>query len=403
MPRSSKAPEPPPEPDINELIQNDVAKLKRLLGLDVNRLALGSEVEGIAGTGISGPVDYTITGVNVIEFVNVSTSIGPSQAGSGFPAQVVGLTVTPHAGSDTQLDLAWTATTVPAEFNHYNVYRGPTGFTVGSAFEISEPTTNSYQNTGLSAGTTYYYRVSITNDAGLEGTPSSQVSGTTTGTAPIPPNLLLHLDGNFIDSSTNNHTVNINTNTNGFLAPGQFGTNAWKCNYPSLSNDFIYCTDTATLRLDPTVGFSISVWVYPVTLYTGTTRKTIVEKRDDASNMFTLQVEPSSLTVQFHVKKAGTDYKRQTATGLTVNAWNHVVGTFNSSTNTIAVYKNAVAGNSSSAVTQYDTVNTDFRIGAQIGDIINTRTQGYIDELQYFKGYVLSATQVTNLMYTNAT
>src|SRR5580765_6408776 len=110
MPRSSKAPEPPPEPDVNELIQNDVARIKRLLGLDVNRLALGSEVEGlVTGAGSFGSTDYTITGVNVIEFVNVSTSIGPAQGSSGFPAQVVGLTVTPQAGSNTQLNLAWTA------------------------------------------------------------------------------------------------------------------------------------------------------------------------------------------------------------------------------------------------------------------------------------------------------
>ena len=98
MPRSSKAPDPPPEPDINEAIQNDVARIKRLLGLDVNRLALGSEVEGIVTDALLGSLDYTVTGTNVIEFVNVSSSIGPSQGGSGFRAEVTGLTVTPHAG-----------------------------------------------------------------------------------------------------------------------------------------------------------------------------------------------------------------------------------------------------------------------------------------------------------------
>jgi hypothetical protein len=401
--RSRERPDPPPEPDINELIQNDVAKVKRLLGLDVNRLALGSEVEGIAPGGLFGSADYTIGGVNLIEFVNVSTSLGPAQGGSGFPAQVIGLTVTPQSGSDTQLNLAWTATSLPAEFNYYSVYRGPTGFVVGPSFIIAQPVTNSYNNTGLTPGTTYYYRVSLTNDAALEGTASSQVSGTTTGTAPVLPTLDLRLDGNFVDSSTNNFIFTINSSTNGFFSPGQFGSNAWKCNYPTLTNEYLSCTDTANLRLDTTVGFSISVWIYPVTSYTGTTRKAIVDKRDDANNIFTLQIEPTSLTVQFHVRKGGTDYKRQTAAGLTVNAWNHIVGTFNSATNTIAVYKNAVAGNSSTAATQYEVSSTNFFIGAQIEDVANTRIQGYIDEVKYFKGTVLTSTQVTNLMNTNAT
>ena len=66
MPRSSKAPPLPPEPDINELIRNDVIRIKRLLGLDVNRLALGQEVEGIVTGGLFGSGDYTVKGVNVI-------------------------------------------------------------------------------------------------------------------------------------------------------------------------------------------------------------------------------------------------------------------------------------------------------------------------------------------------
>ena len=187
MPRSPNAPEPPPEPDVNELIQTDVARIKRLLGLDVNRLALGSEVEGIVIGGIFGSADYTITGANTIEFVNVSTSLGPSQGGSGFPAQVTGLTVTPHAGSNTQLDLTWTTSGL-SDFNFYNVYQGTvSGFIADSSSEIAQPVTNSYNNTGLDTGTTYYYRVSTTNDALLEGPVSSEVSGTTTAPADITP------------------------------------------------------------------------------------------------------------------------------------------------------------------------------------------------------------------------
>ena len=79
MPQSSKAPPDPITFTNSDPMQEQVAKMKKLLGLDVNRLAIGSDIEGIitgsSPSGIFGNVDYTITGVSTISFVNVSTSI----------------------------------------------------------------------------------------------------------------------------------------------------------------------------------------------------------------------------------------------------------------------------------------------------------------------------------------
>ena len=378
MPVSPKSKPQPPVPPASEINQIEIARIKRLLGLDVNRLGIGSDIEGII-TGGQWPTDYTIKGVNVIEFVNVSTSLGPSQGGSPPPPQVTGLTA--NVISDTQINLAWTAYG-GSDFNFYTVYRGTsTGFSADSTSDIAFPTTNSYNNTGLTASTTYYYRVATTNDASLEGPVSSEVNATTTGppdTTPpgqitglsttvisdtqinltwtasgagdlnhydvhrstttgftpavgnriaqpttnsynntgltasttyyykvaavdnasnigtystqatgttqatgVNPSLELHFDGNFTDTSSNGLVLNVaSVDTNGFLSPGQFGSNAKKFAYPAPPppGDLLYYSDTAVLRMDPTVGFSISVWVYPVSGYTGS-RKTIVEKR----------------------------------------------------------------------------------------------------------------------------
>ena len=103
------------------------------------------------------------------------------------PVQVAGLTVTP-VGS-TQLNLAWTANT-ETDLNHYNVYRGTTaGFavTLGTTTPVGTPTTNSYQNTGLSPSTTYYYKVSAVDNAGNIGPLSAERSGTTGATADTTP------------------------------------------------------------------------------------------------------------------------------------------------------------------------------------------------------------------------
>lgn len=184
MPVSPKSKPQPPVPPASEINQIEIARIKRLLGLDVNRLGIGSDIEGII-TGGQWPTDYTIKGVNVIEFVNVSTSLGPSQGGSPPPPQVTGLTA--NVISDTQINLAWTAYG-GSDFNFYTVYRGTsTGFSADSTSDIAFPTTNSYNNTGLTASTTYYYRVATTNDASLEGPVSSEVNATTTGPPDTTP------------------------------------------------------------------------------------------------------------------------------------------------------------------------------------------------------------------------
>jgi len=87
------------------------------------------------------------------------------------PPVPTGLTATPGNG---QVALAWNAS---AGATSYNVKRSTTSG--GPYATIASPTTNSYTNTGLSNGTTYYYVVSAVNAAG-ESANSSQVSATPT-------------------------------------------------------------------------------------------------------------------------------------------------------------------------------------------------------------------------------
>ncbi len=75
MPQSSKAPPDPVTITNSEIMQAEVVRVKKLLGLDVNRLAIGSDIEGIITGGMFGAIDFTTTGVSIISFVNVSTSI----------------------------------------------------------------------------------------------------------------------------------------------------------------------------------------------------------------------------------------------------------------------------------------------------------------------------------------
>jgi len=106
--------------------------------------------------------------------------------GGGAPSTPTGLTAT--AVSTSQIDLYWNAV---EGATGYDVYRSTsatgTFARLGSEPTVSGQSNTSYSDTGLSAGTTYYYKVSALNASG-ESAASSAVSATTSsagGAVPI--------------------------------------------------------------------------------------------------------------------------------------------------------------------------------------------------------------------------
>ncbi|MFI5455300.1 MAG: DUF4082 domain-containing protein [Isosphaerales bacterium] len=161
----------------------------------------GNVATGYAGTveftssaAASLPANYPYTtadqGVHAftITFETAGTqSVTVQDTSSGMFAQS-GITVAPAApinllaiaASSTQINLTWTVSTGATGYLIQQSLSGSTGWTqVGS---ISPGSTTSFQQTGLAAGTTYFYRVIAT--LGTSDSPSSNVaSATTTGTA----------------------------------------------------------------------------------------------------------------------------------------------------------------------------------------------------------------------------
>ena len=80
------------------------------------------------------------------------------------------------AVSSSQINLSWTAS-ASADVNSYRIYRGTTG-TLTLLTTVSGTT---YQNTGLTAGTTYKYQISAVDAAGNESPRTAEQSATTTG------------------------------------------------------------------------------------------------------------------------------------------------------------------------------------------------------------------------------
>lgn len=96
-----------------------------------------------------------------------------------IPAAPAGLSATGGAG---QVTLAWTSVGNATSYNVY--YATSAGVTTANGTKIAAAT-NGYVQTGLTAGTTYYYVVTALNSAG-ESVASAQVSATTNPAAPVP-------------------------------------------------------------------------------------------------------------------------------------------------------------------------------------------------------------------------
>ena len=96
------------------------------------------------------------------------------------PSQVLNLRVTaPPQGR--ALDIQWDAN-VEFDISGYNIYRS---LVSGSSYSlIATSSTNSYLDTGLTDGTTYYYVISAFDIAGNEGIQSAEDSGVPADTTP---------------------------------------------------------------------------------------------------------------------------------------------------------------------------------------------------------------------------
>lgn len=107
-----------------------------------------------------------------------------TQADTTAPSTPTGLTV--GTVTSTTIPMTWTANPEGEGVAAYKLYRSTDGASYGLRATITSPTV-SYTDTGLNAGTTYYYKLSAVDSAtpvANESAQTSAVSGTTTSVAP---------------------------------------------------------------------------------------------------------------------------------------------------------------------------------------------------------------------------
>ncbi len=130
--------------------------------------------------------NYNSTAVNSTKQSMLASIQSPLSGGGGtascttVPQAPAGLGAT--ATSSSKVSLTWSAVTPPANctIDSYNVYRSTvSGFNPSSTNRVASGlTTASYSDSGLAAATTYYYRVTAVDTAGISS-PSAQASAKT--------------------------------------------------------------------------------------------------------------------------------------------------------------------------------------------------------------------------------
>ena len=116
---------------------------------------------------------------NVADITGAQMNMDAMTNPGPIPTAPTGLTGIGAAG---QVTLSWTAVGNATSYNLY--WSTTTGVTTASGTKVAG-VTPPYSQTGLPAGTTYYYILTAANSAG-ESAASTQVSATTTATPPTP-------------------------------------------------------------------------------------------------------------------------------------------------------------------------------------------------------------------------
>jgi len=157
----------------------------------------GTAAGGESGTAIATGIavtNYTNTGLTngttyfyKVAAVNASGTSGMSNEASATPQVAVppaptGLTATP---GNAQVALSWSASTGATS---YNVYRGTTAGGESGTAIVTGLSTTSYTNTGLTNGTTYFYKVAAVNASGTSGMSNEASATPAAATVTVPNN-----------------------------------------------------------------------------------------------------------------------------------------------------------------------------------------------------------------------
>jgi fibronectin type 3 domain-containing protein len=211
---------------------------------------------------------------NLSAYSSIVTTTTPGVPDNSPPSAPTGLTAT--AVGSSQVDLSWSAATDDVGVAGYRVERctgqACTGFT-----QIAPPTATSYSDTGLTASTTYRYRVRAVDAAGNLGAYSDVAEATTGVAPPIPPGLV---GGWAFSEGTGSTAADASGNGNaGTITNATWSTQGRYGNALSFNGTNSSVRVASSMSLNLATAMTLSAWVRPSASQNGW--RTIVQRQPD--------------------------------------------------------------------------------------------------------------------------
>jgi peptidoglycan/xylan/chitin deacetylase (PgdA/CDA1 family) len=361
--------------------------------VSVTSVALAANATSYTDTGLSASTTYFYR-------VRASNATGPSGysnvasattlAAGSVPVAPSGLSAV--AGSASSVVLGWVDNATNE--SGYTVERSLTsGFVSVTSVALAANAT-SYTDTGLSASTTYFYRVRASNATGPSG--YSNVASATTqaaGASGYAATVLADGPSSYwrLGETSGTAVVDQKAANSGFYFNGvvlgaasllgQDAANA-ACTFDGV-NDFANIYNSASLS--PTAAVTLEAWIKPASLPAVGASRSIVSK----VGAYSLQL--SGPLLEFSIVQSGVVRAVQAASGaIQVGGTYHLVGTYDGTTQRL--YINGVQVASVARSGAISSSGNSLTIGSFGG---SNYFQGTIDEVAVYSS-ALTATRITN-------
>jgi hypothetical protein len=289
------------------------------------------------------------------------------------------------AASSSQINLSWTAATDNVGVTGYRIERCQ-GAACSNFGQIASQTAITFNDTGLSANTSYSYRV-LAVDAATNTSPYSNTASATTQVAPPVTGLVAA----YAFNEGSGTTV---TDASGTSNAGTTASTTWTTsgkNGGALvfngSSSKVTIPDSPSLRL--TTAVTLEAWVYPAT--NSSAWRDVVYKGDD--NYYLEGTSENGGT-----PGAGGTFRSSPiygTTALPVNTWSHIAMTYDKAN--VRLYVNGTQVASGPATANIATSSNPLQIGGD--NIYGQYFNGRVDDVRVYNR-ALSAAEIQTDMNT---
>lgn len=320
--------------------------------------------------------EFQLTATDLSGLTQTTSVTLPVLSDTSPPSDPTGLVATSAVG---QINLSWTASTDNAGLPGYQVERCQ-GASCTTFLQIATPSTNSYSDPGLTAGTSYSYRVRAVDGT---GNLSLNYSNTASSTAAGVPNLVMAYGMNegsgttLADDSGAGHTGTL-VNGPAWIA-GQ-ATYGQALSFDGV-NDAVSVANPSTLNFG-TSNFTVELWVKRNVL--GGQQRHLFSKCDNVNWVTGCK--------ELYFNSSNQLVLGSFATGDTVSVtiadttWHHVAMTFVDATNTLSFYVDGTLRTTATKALEADGANHLVTFGNHLlGDVNGANAfSGLLDEVRIY-------------------